>query len=335
MENVRVHVYRNIRTHVHLLDLGLNLLGLPLRVAQFRAWMKRINPDVVHVHYINEAALCTTLVGFRPLVVTAYGSDVLINPRRSRLLRLLVRYVLLRADLVTCTGETVKGVLLSLGVAPSRVAIIYVGTDTERFHPRAGDSGLSENLALHNSPVVISLRRLDPVYDLGTLLNAVPLVLERCPTVKFIIAGSGSEEEKLQQMAVSIGVHESVRFVGYLSEEEVPRYLASADVYVSTALSDGGLSASTAEAMSCGLPVVITDVADNRRWVDEGISGFIVSPRDPQALAKRIIHLVEHREDGERVGVNARQVVVERNNWHKEMAKMEQIYQRMIQKATV
>ncbi len=334
MDNVRVHTYKNIRTHRGFLDLAFNLVGLPLRVIQFRSWIKRINPDLVHVHYINEAALFTVLAGFRPLVVTAYGTDVLITPQRSRLLRGIVSYVVRKADLVTCTGETVKGTLIKLGVEPSKIDIIYVGTDTDRFRPRAGDSGLRERLGLHDSPTIVSLRRLEPIYDVGTLVNAVPLVLARCPAAKFVVAGSGSEEEKLRQMAHSLGVHDSVRFVGNLSEEEVPSYLASAHIYVSTALSDGGLSASTTEAMACALPVIITDVADNRSWVEDGISGFVIPTGDPQALARRIIYLVEHPEAREEVGANGREVVVERNNWHKEMTKMEQIYQRMILKGT-
>jgi len=332
MANVKVHTYKNIRTHIRLLDLWLNLVSLFPRVVQFRLAMGRIGPDLVHVHYINEAALFTSLAGFRPLVVTAYGSDVLITPQRSRLLQGVVRYVLRKADLVTCTGETVKDELLKLGVAPPKVEIIYVGTDIDRFHPGAGDSGLRERLGLHDSPAVISLRCLDPVYDVGTLVSAVPLVLEKCPTVKFVIAGSGSEEEKLRQMANILGVHESVRFVGYLSEEEVPCCLTSADIYVSTSLSDGGLSASTAEAMACGLPVIVTDVADNRRWVKDGVSGFVIPPQDPSALAARIIHLVGHQEERKRMGQNGRQVVVEEDNWSKEMARMEGIYQQLVQK---
>lgn len=335
MENVGVHTYRHIRTHVGFLDLWLNAAVLIPRVMQFRAWIRRLNPDLVHVHYINEAALFALLTGFRPLVITAYGSDVLIAPRRSRVIRDMVRYVLQRADLVTCTGEYVKGTLIDLGVAPSKVDIIYMGTDVQQFRPQAVDLELREKLRLLDSPTVISLRRLEPVYDVSTLVNAVPLVLERCPAVKFVIAGSGSEEEKLKGMAKSLGVLDSLRFTGQITAEEVPRYLASADIYASTSLSDGGLSASTAEAMACGLPVVITDVADNRRWVQDEVTGFVVPPQDPNALATRIIHLVEHRGERERIGNNGRQVVVERDNWHTEMAKMEQIYQQLVQRVTI
>ncbi len=98
------------------------------------------------------------------------------------------------------------------------------------------------------------------------------------------------------------------------------------DVYVSTSLSDAGLAASTAEAMACGLPVVITDFGDNRKWIEDGESGFIVPLKDPKALAEKIIYLLKNKDIRREFGMRNRKIIEEKNNYYREMEKMENSY---------
>ncbi len=123
----------------------------------------------------------------------------------------------------------------------------------------------------------------------------------------------------MKELAGSLNIAESVRFISWVPHDELPRYLTAADVYVSTALSDAGIAASTAEAMACGLPVIITDFGDNRKWVEDGVNGFLIPLRAPEVLAARIIHLLKHEDDRKKFGQANRQVIEERNNWEKEM----------------
>ncbi len=104
------------------------------------------------------------------------------------------------------------------------------------------------------------------------------------------------------------------------------------DVYVSTSLSDAGIDASTAEAMACGLPVVVTDVADNKKWVDNGVNGFVVPVKDPKSLAEKIIYLLQNEDIRKKFGKINRKIIEERNNYYKEMKKMEDIYKELIRR---
>jgi len=101
------------------------------------------------------------------------------------------------------------------------------------------------------------------------------------------------------------------------------------DVYVSTSLSDAGIAASTAEAMACRLPVVVTDVADNKKWVDNGVNGFVVPIKDPKSLAEKIIYLLQNENIRKKFGKINRKIIEEKNNYYKEMKKMEDIYKRL------
>jgi glycosyltransferase involved in cell wall biosynthesis len=123
---------------------------------------------------------------------------------------------------------------------------------------------------------------------------------------------------------------ESVKFIGFVRNDRLPDYLNSVDVYVSTSLSDAGIAASTAEAMACGLPVIVTDVADNRMWVEDGANGFVIPTKNPKLLAERIIHLLKNEDIRRRFGNINRKIIEQRNNYYVEMQKMEGIYKKLV-----
>lgn len=294
-------------------------------------FIKEIKPDIVHAHYVSRYGAYAALANFHPLVITAWGSDVLIEPKKFGILRPLIKLALEKADMLTCDGEnTTKKAMIKLGANPQKIRIVYFGVDTEKFRPGKNDKNLLESLSISDSQIVISLRDFKPVYNIGTLIKSMLLILKHTPNVKFIIAGKGPEEDSLKKLAKSLGILNSARFVGWIPNDRLPRYLASSDIYVSTSLSDSGLAASTAEAMACELPVVITDTGDNRRWVEDGKNGFIVPVKDPKSLAKKIIYLLENEDVRTRFGKASRKIIEEKLNDRKEMEKMEKLYEGLV-----
>lgn len=300
----------------------------------FQAWwmIRSIEPDIINAHYITINGYLCIFNRFRPLVLTAWGSDIWIDPKKNFLWKILTKYILKKADCVTCDGDHIKEEIARLGADPKKINLVYFGTDTRKFKPGQRSEKLKEKLGIHDSPTVISLRNLFPIYNVGSLIKAIPLILKEVPETKFIIVGRGSQEAELKQLAKSLGVFDSIRFVGFIPNDELPQYIASADVYVSTSLSDAGLAASTAEAMACGLPVVITDFGDNKKWVEDGLNGFIVPLKDPEALAEKIIYLLKNDDVRKEFGKRNRKIIEERNNYYKEMEKMENIYTNLIER---
>ncbi len=333
-EKVTIHVLKRFGPHIQTISPLMNSVPAVLQV---RRLIKNLNPDILHAHYIREdITLLGALSGFHPFVVTAWGSDVFIDAKKSRFSKSAARYALKRADLITSDGENMREPLVELGADPRKIRLVYFGVDTRKFNPEQRDEGLREKLGILDSPAVVSLRQVhNPLYDIESLINAIPLVLKEVPQTKFVIAGGMGDnplETNLKELAKSLGVWDSIRFLGWLTEEELPQYLASADIYVSTSLSDAGLAASTAEAMACGLPVVITDFGDNRRWVEDGVNGFIIPLRAPEALASKLIYLLKNKEAQRTLGRKNREIIVERNNWEKEMGKMGKLYEQLIEK---
>jgi len=324
--------------HVLKLPVLVKSATFPLKVAslfRIKALIRRIKPDVLHAHYVTNYGLFGALCNFKPFVLTAWGSDVLAVPE-ARLISLVKRrlaiFALKKADVITCDAEHMKEAMKKLGVPQEKIELIYFGVDTHKFSPSHKSSRLKAKLEIDDSPTVISLRNIEPIYDVETLVKSAPLVLEKIPETKFVIAGKGSEEKKLRELAKSLGVASNVKFVGFIPNEELPDYLNTVDVYVSTALSDAGIAASTAEAMACEIPVVITDVADNKKWVENGVSGFLVPIKDPKALAEKIIYLLKREDVRRQFGKISRQIIEERNNYYREMEKMEDIYKELIRR---
>lgn len=327
-DGVIVHNLRRLAMPHRLLSSIVNVLPM---VLQTRRLLARLHPDILHAQSVEDVALLGALSGFHPFTVTPWGSDVLVAPKESAITRWKVKHTLRKADLITCDADHIKQPLVDLGADPAKINLIYFGVDVAVFKPMPQDAAVRQALGVDGQPVVITCRRLDPNCDITSLITAVPTVLEVVKDAVFVIIGKGSEEAALKQLAVSLGVADHIRFIGWVPHDELPRYLNAADVYVSTALSDAGIAASTAEGMACGLPVVITDFGDNRLWVEDNVNGYLIPLRNPQAVAKKIIRLLTNDGEREAFGRKNRQVIEERNNWEREMAKVERLYETLLQ----
>ena len=309
---------------------GLRQLDTPLGVPFVRAWIKKIKPDILHAHYAGAYGLMGALASFHPFILTAWGSDILFAGK-NQLTGYFVRYALKKADIITCDALHMTRAMMAMGVEEKRIRLIRFGIDTDLFSPAAkGESNIRRRLALGDEMVIISMRNHEPVYDLATLIRAVPLVLREAPEVRFVIAGAGTQTQELKALAITSAVMENIVFTGRIPNDELPGYMRMADIYVSTSLSDAGIAASTAEAMSCGLPVVVTDSGENREWIVEGESGFIVPLSDPEALASRILVLIRDEDSRRTLGKVGRQTIRTSNDYFAEMGKMEDLYRKAI-----
>jgi glycosyltransferase involved in cell wall biosynthesis len=303
----------------------------PLRILNVIKTVNEIDPDIVHAHYISHYGMYGALVGFRPFVVTAWGSDILVDPRRSLIREYFAKYVLTRASLVTVDSQSLIRHVMDFGVCQERIKLICHGVDWKFFGPPVEKTELRDDLDIPvSSHVVISTRSLEPIYDVETLVKAIPIVLRSNADARFIIVGKGSLKNKLEVMVSNLGVSSNVEFVGQVSQTEVSRLLGLSDVYVSTSLSDT-TSVSLLEAMACGLPVVVTELEGNIEWIKEGVNGFLFSKSDSKMLADRITYLLSDENIRKRFGAANRKIVLERADYEKEMKKMEDLYNNLIE----
>ncbi len=303
----------------------------PLRV---RYILKRLNPDIIHAHYATNYGFCAAFSG-QSYILTLWGSDIFQDPKENPLFGYMITKALRGADVITCDGMNYLPAIRKLGGEGEKVHIIHHGVDTSQFSPSKRDRNIFAGiLSNQDDPVIIDIRGFRPVYNIETLIRAIPSVLKECPDAKFILAGEGEEKVLAQDLVVSLGVSDAVSFVGWIPHDELPGYLSSADVYVSTSLSDGGAVVSTLEAMAAGLPVVVTDSGDHALWVKNEVNGFIILKKDFQTLAKKIVYLLQNDDNRIRFGTASRRIAEEKAGYDIQMKEMGMIYRDLKGKQT-
>ncbi|MFH1728843.1 MAG: glycosyltransferase family 4 protein [Pseudomonadota bacterium] len=296
------------------------------QIIRFRKLIKQIKPDLLHIHSVGTYGIIGVLSGFTNIVATAWGSDVLFASQFF-IKRQLIKYTLKKAKLITCDADHMIVAMTKLGIGHEKIKLIYFGIEPEKFNPGPKDSNIQEQWNSKNSAVIISLRNLESIYDIETLIKSVPAVLKKIQKIKVIIAGTGPQEDYLKKVSAKLGLERYIKFIGRYSHQDLPRILRSSDIYVSTSLSDAGIAASTAEAMAIGLPVIITDSGENRKWVSNEINGLIFPVKDSALLAEKIIDLCLNNEKREKIGREGQKNIRLKNNYYIEMEKMMNLYE--------
>ena len=290
--------------------------------------IRDISPDVLHAHYVVEYGFFAATAGFHPLVISAWGSDVLVAARSSPPARLIARYTLRRADLVTSNNEHMTTRLRAMGVPPDRMATIVFGTDA-LFLDRAGDSVNLRSTDSGQPPTVISTRSLDsPLYNVDLVLRAFALLRARLPEAQLLVAGAGRLRPKLEALAHELGLGESVPFLGWLDDAALRDAFTRSHVYVSVPDSDA-TSVATLSAMASGCFPVLSDLPTQREWVEDGVNGFLVAPRDAQTLAQRLGDALENDALRHDAAERNRGIVEARGLWQKNALVMEDWYRRL------
>lgn len=282
----------------------------------------KIKPDVTHSHSLGAYSWSAMLLNLRPRVVTPWGTDILVDINVSKTNRLFAKKSLETSDLITTDAHYFMDILFRFGVDQKKVFLIPFGTDTRIFVAK-NQSKLKQKRTL------LSTRTLNPVHRVEDLIAIIPDVLAKHDDVQFVIAGGGSEKERFESEIKALGFDKKVRFTGMLNEIELIQNLQAADIYISTSPLDAGLAASTAEAMSCQLPVIHPDVADNASWANHN-GGRLYSADAPKNLLVAIEELLALDEcELYRMGEHNRQVILERNNLDINMSKMLDLYKKM------
>ena len=293
-------------------------------IPRFRRLVRDWRPDLIHAHYAGGYGFIGALSGFRPTILTAWGSDVLILPQTSFFMRKLVRLALRRADLITSMADHMTEVICQLGVRPERVLTLPFGVDTALFHPCTASQP-----AGNGGPTIVSTRHLEPLYNVGLLIEAMPAIASCFPNVRLLLIGDGSERGRLRDRAAELNLDRHVTFLGRRRPPEVAEFLAQADLFVSTSLSDGN-NISLNEAMACGVFPIASDIPANREWIQHGQNGFLTGVHDPLALAELAVEALGCPQLREQAATLNWNIIQERGSWGAAMEIMEERYRELI-----
>jgi glycosyltransferase involved in cell wall biosynthesis len=263
------------------------------RVGQARRHLRELAPDLVHAHYVTSYGYLAARSGRHPLVLTAWGSDILVTPNEGPLVRALTRWTLRQADLITGDSQDLLAAITRFRPkAPLRQ--IHFGADMALFRPV--DWGAKRGFQ------IVSLRSWEPNYNIDVVVQAVATLARRWPDagVHLHLLGGGSLGPDLQAQVDALGLTGQVSFLGRVGDAEMVAALQASKVSISVPTSDA-TSVSVLESMACGVAVVASDLPANRQWL-AAEEGLRVAPRDAQALAAVLEALCSDDDRTRRIG---------------------------------
>jgi glycosyltransferase involved in cell wall biosynthesis len=303
----------------------LKIIRILKTFVKIKKIISSFGPDIIHIHSVGTYSLFGLIQTSVPIVVTPWGSDILYS-KNNFFKKILIKKVLNKSKLITCDAFHMRELIKKFGIADDKIKNINFGIDTNYFYPHASDDSIRLKYELENKQVVISLRSFEKIYDIETFIKAIPYVLNLLPNTIFMLVGKGNQETYLKKLASNLGVLNSVRFVGFVNNDSLPKLLSSVNLYVSTSLADAGISASTAEAMACGLPVLITDSGENKLWINDGINGFLIPTKNHIILSQRIVEILNNLYEAKKIGKIGRYTIQQKNDYFNEMEKMNKLY---------
>lgn len=286
--------------------LGPYPIGQARSFLELRRRVRARNPDVIHTYF------------FWPIVfgrmLKALGEvDRLVENREDegfnwgRHEYAWLRLTRFLPNRVVCVSNSVRRAVVERErLDPDRVTVIHNGVPKPKPVEDGEVREAREELGIDaESPVIGMVANMNrPVKGVRFFLEAAAEVSRREPQTAFLLVGGGREIDSHRHRVQKLGIGARVFFAGF--REEVEPYYEMMDVSVLSSLSEG-LSITLLESMSRSIPVVVTSVGGNPEVVRDGESGYLVPPRDPSSLARRILALIRDPERREEMGERARE----------------------------
>lgn len=275
---------------------------------RLREVMKRSPVDVAHTHYIPADPVALLGLGGRMRRVATNHTSAFLDDYDLQRRRRIYPFLLGRYDAIIAPSRELEERSTYLGVPRERIHYIPNGVDLDRFSPGEAGPGEWERIAPFGREhrIVLATRRLARKNGLRILLRAIPSILEGCPKARFVLAGDGPDRRALEAEARARSLHRHVLFLGNVPNERLPGLYRLADVCVLPSLQEA-TSVSGLEAMASSKPLVGTRVGGIPEILEDGVTGLIVSPADPQDLARGIGQVLEDRTLAATMGGKARE----------------------------
>ena len=292
-----------------------------IMIHRVKKLIRKINPDIVHAHYLTSNGMLAAMTGFKPLIVSARGSDVEYS-MNSIVKRNVLRFILKKASLVNTVSDELANKLKELGVN-NKLLVLPQGIEVSRFLNTRPRNHISDK------HTIICTRKLFPVYQCDVIIHALRILYDRGIRLQMIFAATGPLEPQLRKLTDDLGLSSQVLFRGGYQISELPEILSTADIYVSASNSDG-TSPCLLEAMAAGLFPVVSDIPANRLWLEGKGDGLLFPVENPDVLALCLEQAIGDSQLRQRALTANRQKVLERGDRKKNMEILHGYYKQLI-----
>lgn len=271
--------------------------------------------DVIHAHWLLPQGLIARRLSQRigiPYVVTSHGGDLF--GLRGRMPQIFKRKVAADCAAMTVVSGAMRNEVQRLGLHPPRLEVLPMGVDLQsRFVPDPAPRRAENEL--------LFVGRLVAKKGVRHLLDALPRVLASKPQARLTIAGFGPEEAALKAQAKDLGIEQAIDFLGPVPQVDLPALYRRAALFVAPFVRDAsgdqeGLPVALMEAIGCGCPAVVGEVAGVHDLLGEYASEIAVDPTDSAALSAAIMRVLDAPESARERALAMRQRIADLIDWN-------------------
>lgn len=287
-----------------------------------RRALRRIKPDLVHVHYLINTPLAFGFWGIRNLIVSPWGNDIVYDCGREPWAVIMYKKRLLRwAKEITATTHFLAQHVQKY--IHRRPIVIPFGVETAIFRRQRREGKRHITISF--------IKHLKEKYGARYLIEAVPLIVDQFKNVVVNIVGSGPQEVLLKDLVIRRNVTSHVRFFGAIPHDRVVDVLNETDIFVMPSIYESEVFGVAAiEASSMEIPVVASNLAGVREAVVDGETGILVPARNPRAIADACVMLIKNSSLSEKMGRSGRGFVKRNYEWRACVDKMIDVYKRVL-----
>lgn len=261
--------------------------------------IKSFQPDLLHSHYATSYGLLGYLTRFKPFIISVWGSDVFDFPNVNFFYKILLKFILNKANVVCATGKVLADE--TSRYTDKKIEIVPFGIDTNLFSYKERD--------FTNGYIGI-IKTLAPNYGVDTLIKAFAEFKRRNPNLnyKLMIVGKGYQEAYLKNLAMELGIWDDTEFIGYVDYSQIYKYHQKINIGVFPSLKES-FGVSIAELMATGGAVIASNVGGIPEIVDDSVNGFLVKPNDISKIVECLEYYVKNPNETFEISKKAREKI--------------------------
>lgn len=278
----------------------------------------KFKPNVIHSHYASSYGLLGALTFFKPLIVSAWGSDVMAFPKKNNLQKLILKFVLYRANKICVTSKVLEKEISIYTKKP--VYVIPFGINLNTFFA-------FKQPKINNEFTFGCVKYLEKIYNIDKVILAFNLLVKKYPSadLKLKIVGNGNEKENLISLIDIHNLQTKVTLLGEVPHSQVPYQLNTLDVLVNVSEIES-FGVSVAEAMACKIPVIVSNIEGFKDLIPDKGVGLITTSTNVDSVYKAMQSYYLNYELRNDAANNAYRHITQKFNWVLNLRQMEKLY---------
>lgn len=294
-------------------------------ILNVKGLLKKINPDVVHVHYVTIGGFyCWILRQKQKTVISAWGSDILVFPQISYFHKMFLKKILRESNYITSDSEYMTQKIIELRQKDMNIYTFPMGVEEKLFESK------HEYILNDKRLNIVSVRLHSSNYNIDIIIKGFYEALKLNENMKLTIGGTGNETVKLKRLVEDLDIKDKVEFIGWYNAEDVGGILEENDVFISIPKSDA-TSVSLLEAMGVGIFPIVSNIPANNEWIRNNENGLVINPTI-EDVKDAIIWCLENKKNMKTASDINRDLIRKKATWEENVKIVEELYENIINK---